>query len=46
VHKSHLVNKIYVTNYTADGMLTMSDNSKVEISRRRKEEVITQLKAN
>jgi two-component system, LytTR family, response regulator len=46
VHKSHLVNKTYVTNYTADGMLTMTDNSKVEISRRRKEEVITQLKAN
>ncbi|MEO6253635.1 MAG: LytTR family DNA-binding domain-containing protein [Ferruginibacter sp.] len=46
VHKSHLVNKAYVINYTGDGMLTMADSSKVEISRRRKEDVITQLKAN
>ncbi len=45
-HKSHIVNKMFVTNYTADGILTMSDGSRVEISRRRKEEVITQLKAN
>jgi two-component system, LytTR family, response regulator len=46
IHKSHLVNKAFVVNYTADGMLTMADDSKVEISRRRKEEVINQLKAN
>ena len=46
IHKSHLVNKVYVVNYTADGMLTMADDSKVEISRRRKEEVLTLLKAN
>ena len=45
-HKSHIVNKFYVTNYSADGILTMSDGSRVEISRRRKEEVITLLKAN
>ncbi len=45
VHKSHLVNKIHVTNYTADGMLTMADQSKVEISRRRKEAVISSLKS-
>ena len=45
-HKSHIVNKLYVINYTAEGLLTMSDGSRVEISRRRKEEVITLLKAN
>ena len=45
VHKSHLVNKAHVTNYTTDGILTMADLSKVEISRRRKEEVKEQLKS-
>jgi two-component system, LytTR family, response regulator len=45
VHKSHMLNKIHVINYTADGMLTMSDQSKVEISRRRKEEVMERLKS-
>jgi two-component system, LytTR family, response regulator len=45
IHKSHVINKIYVLNYTGDGILTMSDGSKVEISRRRKEEVVTKLKA-
>lgn len=45
VHKSHMLNKIHVVNYTSDGMLTMSDQSKVEISRRRKEEVMERLKS-
>lgn len=44
-HKSHLINSLHVTNYTSDGMLTMTDHSKVEISRRRKEEVMAQLKS-
>jgi two-component system, LytTR family, response regulator len=44
-HKSHIVNKRHVINYSADGLLTMSDMSKVEVSRRRKEEVVTQLKS-
>lgn len=44
VHKSHLVNKSHVINYRVDGMLTMSDFSKVEISRRRREEVLETLK--
>lgn len=44
VHKSHLANKSHVVNYLADGMLTMSDFSKIEISRRRKEEVMEILK--
>lgn len=44
VHKSHLVNKAHIVNYMTDGMLTMSDTSKVEISRRRKEDVMEVLK--
>jgi two-component system, LytTR family, response regulator len=45
VHKSHMLNKTHVVNYTADGMLTLSDQSKVEVSRRRKEEVMERLKS-
>ena len=44
VHKSHLVNKKYVVNYTTDGLLVLTDQSKVEISRRRRDEVIAALK--
>jgi two-component system LytT family response regulator len=46
VHKSHLVNKSGIVSYNADGMLVMKDASKVEISRRRKEEVLAAIKAN
>jgi two-component system, LytTR family, response regulator len=45
IHKSHIVNRIHVVNYSGDGILTLVDNSKVEISRRRKEEVMAQLKS-
>jgi two-component system LytT family response regulator len=44
VHKSHLANKSHIVNYLSDGMLTMSDLSRIEISRRRKEEVMEILK--
>lgn len=44
VHKSHLINRMHVVNYMPDGMLTMSDHSRVEISRRRKEDVMEVLK--
>jgi two-component system LytT family response regulator len=44
VHKSHLVNRVHVVNYLADGMLTMSDFTRIEISRRRREEVLEILK--
>ncbi len=44
VHKSHLINKKHVINYMNDGLLTMADSSKVEISRRRKEDVMDILK--
>jgi two-component system, LytTR family, response regulator len=44
IHKSHLVNKAHVINYLMDGTLTMTDYSKVEVSRRRKEDVMEELK--
>lgn len=44
VHKSHLINKKHVVNYTNDGHLVLTDQSKVEVSRRRKEEVMEALK--
>ncbi|MBL0144788.1 MAG: response regulator transcription factor [Chitinophagaceae bacterium] len=44
IHKSHLVNRKHVSSYNADGNLTMTDGSKVEISRRRQHEVIEKLK--
>ncbi len=44
VHKSHLANRSHIVNYLPDGLLTMSDLSRIEISRRRKEEVMELLK--
>lgn len=44
-HKSHLINKKHVVNYSSKGFLTMLDTSRVEISRRRKEEVMEALKS-
>jgi two-component system LytT family response regulator len=45
IHKSHIINKAHVVNYCGEGILTLADNSKVEISRRRREEVMGQLKS-
>lgn len=45
IHKSHIINKTQVVNYSGDGILTLADNSKVEISRRRREEVMAKLKS-
>lgn len=45
IHKSHLVNKKHITNLSGDGILTMADQSKVEISRRRRAEVSDLLKS-
>ncbi len=45
-HKSHLVNHMHIINYLSDGILTMADQSKVEISRRRQHEVIELLKGS
>jgi two-component system, LytTR family, response regulator len=44
VHKSHLINKAHVQTYTPDGHLILADQSRIEISRRRKEEVMEALK--
>lgn len=45
VHKSHLVNAAHVKSYK-DNALVMADQSTVEISRRRKEDVLEALKKN
>ena len=46
VHQSHIVNTGYVQKYIKDegGYVIMSDNAKIPISRRRKEEFINSLK--
>jgi two-component system LytT family response regulator len=43
-HKSHLINKRHAVRITREGKLAMVDESIVEISRRRKEEVMAFLK--
>jgi two-component system LytT family response regulator len=43
-HKSHLVNKKYIAFIDHDGFAVLKDKSKVEVSRRRKEEVMAALK--
>jgi len=43
-HKSHLVNKKFISFIDHDGYAVLKDNSKVEVSRRRKEEVMEALK--
>lgn len=44
-HKSHLINKKHAVRITREGALAMVDQSMVEISRRRKEEVMAFLKS-
>lgn len=43
-HKSHLVNKKFVSFIDHDGFAVLKDDSRVEVSRRRKEEVMEALK--
>jgi two-component system LytT family response regulator len=43
-HRTHLVNRSFVQSFLPEGLLLMKDNSRVEISRRRKEEVLESLK--
>ncbi|NML19719.1 response regulator transcription factor [Pseudoflavitalea sp. G-6-1-2] len=45
IHKSHLINKTHVVNYTQHGTLTLSDLSQVDISRRRKEIILEALRS-
>jgi two-component system LytT family response regulator len=44
-HRSHLVNKRYITFVDSTGNIIMQDASKAEISRRKKTEVMKILKA-
>ena len=44
VHKSHLVNPIYIDSYNKSGELILSDGTKVEVARRKKEYVLEALK--
>lgn len=43
-HKSHLVNKKFISFVNHEGFAVLKDSSTVEISRRKKEEVMKQLK--
>ncbi|HJW27880.1 MAG TPA: LytTR family DNA-binding domain-containing protein [Saprospiraceae bacterium] len=43
-HKSHLVNKKFISFIDHDGFAVLKDNTKIEVSRRRKEEVMEALK--
>lgn len=43
-HKSHLVNRKFISYIDHDGFVVLKDGSKVEVSRRRKEEVMAALK--
>ncbi|WEK36640.1 MAG: LytTR family DNA-binding domain-containing protein [Candidatus Pseudobacter hemicellulosilyticus] len=45
VHKSYLINKTHVLEFTAHGTITLSDRTQVEISRRRKEEMLKALES-
>jgi two-component system LytT family response regulator len=43
-HRSHLINKRFVSSVLFDGFIEMADKSQIEISRRRKEAVMQLLK--
>lgn len=43
-HKSHLVNRKYISFVDHEGYIVLKDNTRVELSRRRKEEVMSSLK--
>ena len=44
IHRSHLVNRQFVESVLFEGYIEMKDKSKIEISRRRKDMVMQQLK--
>jgi two-component system LytT family response regulator len=46
VHKSHLVNKKYVTHFDKEGLLWLTDGSHIVVSRRKKDEVLKELRDN
>jgi two-component system, LytTR family, response regulator len=43
-HKSHLVNKAFISFVDHDGFVVLKDSSKIDVSRRRKEEVLKAMK--
>lgn len=43
-HKSHLVNRQFISYLDHEGFIMLKDDTKVEVSRRRKEEVLRMLK--
>lgn len=43
-HKSHLVNLAFAEHYDSDGFLQMKNGARVEVARRRKEEVLEAMK--
>lgn len=45
-HKSHLVNKRYVKHLDKEGLLWLNDGSHIAVSRRKKEDVLKELKSN
>ncbi|MBM3415057.1 MAG: response regulator transcription factor [Bacteroidetes bacterium] len=45
-HKSHLVNKAFISFIDHEGFITLKDSTKIEVSRRSKEEVMELLKGN
>jgi len=44
VHKSHLVNAIHIKSYDKQGILRMSDDAEVEVSRRKKDAMVKWLR--
>jgi two-component system LytT family response regulator len=45
-HKSHLVNKSFISFFDHEGFVVLNDNTRIEVSRRRKEEVMELLKSS
>jgi two-component system, LytTR family, response regulator len=45
VHRSHLVNLDYVLKFKNEGSLVLKDGSEVQVSRRKKEEVVSMLRS-
>ena len=43
-HKSHLVNRKFISFIDHEGFVVLNDDTKIEVSRRRKEEVLAELK--
>lgn len=43
-HKSHLVNRKFISFIDHDGFVVLKDNTRVEVSRRRKEDVLSAMK--